>query len=53
MDPGSLKAFLDSTKDSTPEERAEKLEADDQICDVHDKVAKEGQTKVRRSFIAV
>jgi len=41
---GSLKTFLDATKDSTPEERAAKLEGNGDICGVHDTVAKEGQT---------
>ena len=43
---GVLKKFLDSTASSSPEERAAKLEADEDICKVHDKVAKEGQTAV-------
>lgn len=43
---GSLKSFLDSVKDASPAERAERLEKDDDICGVHDKVAQEGQTKV-------
>ena len=42
---GPLKTFLEATKDMTPEERAEKLEADDDICKSHDDAAKEGQTR--------
>lgn len=42
---GPLKTFLEVTKDMSPEERAEKLEADDDICKSHDDAAKEGQTR--------
>ena len=42
---GPLKTFLETTKDLSPEERAEKLEADDDICKSHDDAAKEGQTR--------
>jgi len=42
---GPLKTFLEATKDMSPEERAEKLEADDDICKSHDDAAKEGQTR--------
>lgn len=42
---GPLKTFLETTKDMTPGERAEKLEADDAICKSHDDAAKEGQTR--------
>jgi len=42
---GPLKAFLEATKDLSPEERAEKLEANDDICKSHDAAAKEGQTR--------
>ncbi len=48
LDSGFLKAFLDASAGMTPQQRAEKLEKDDSICQVHDTVAKEGQTKVRR-----
>lgn len=51
LDSGFLKSFLDSTKSLNPAERAAKLESDDDICGVHDKVAKEGQTAVRTFFI--
>jgi len=44
MGDGSLKTFLEATKDATPEERAVKLEADDSICKNHDDVARQGQT---------
>merc|ERR1719431_956780 len=40
----SLNTFLTSTKTSSPAERAEKLEADDSICQSHDAAAREGQT---------
>ena len=56
---GPLKTFVEATKDMSPEERAEKLEFDDKICDSHDAAAREGQTaapdrddKVDYHFIA-
>ena len=47
LDNGILKDFLESTKESTPEERAKQLEENDSVCEVHDNIAREGQTAVR------
>jgi len=44
LDDGPLKKFVEATKAASPEERAEKLEDDDDICDAHDRAAREGQT---------
>jgi len=44
LDNGILKDFLESTKESTPEERAKQLEENDSVCEVHDNIAREGQT---------
>lgn len=46
-----LPLLQESTKDKSPEERAEALEADDDICKSHDAVAREGQTAVRKEKI--
>ena len=47
MDPSSkLGAFFEETKDDSPDVRAEKLEAHKAISEVHDEVAKQGQTSV-------
>ena len=46
LESGILKDFLDSTKDSSPEERAKKLEDDENVVKVHDDIAKKGQTAV-------
>ena len=47
MDPASkLGEFFEETKDDSPDVRAEKLEAHKAISEVHDEVAKEGQTSV-------
>ena len=40
-----LKRFVEATKDLTAEERAVRLEADDDICGAHDEAAREGQTR--------
>lgn len=47
LDDGILKDFLETTKDSSPEERAKQLEENMAVCEVHDHIAKEGQTAVR------
>ncbi len=47
---GYIREFLDATKDCSPEERAKKLEEYNDICAVHDTIAKEGQTAVRRGL---
>ena len=39
-----LKKFLEATKDASPEERAKQLEDNSDVCEVHDTIAKEGQT---------
>lgn len=41
---GILKDFLEATKDSSPEEKAKQLEDNNQVCEVHDNIAREGQT---------
>lgn len=47
LDPASkLGEFFEETKDDSPDVRAEKLEAHKAISEVHDEVAKEGQTSV-------
>ena len=47
LDPTSkLGAFFEETKDDSPDVRAEKLEAHKAISEVHDEVAKQGQTSV-------
>ena len=46
LNDGPLKKFLEATKDASPEERAVKLEGDQDICETHDQVAQEGQTAV-------
>ena len=47
LDPTSkLGAFFEETKDDSPEVRAEKLEAHKAISEVHDEVARQGQTSV-------
>ena len=45
LNDGPLKTFVEATKDMSPAERAEKLEADDDICKSHDDAAREGQTR--------
>ena len=59
LNDGPLKTFLTATKLMSPEERASKLESDDDICSSHDDAAREGQTsapnrddKVDYHFIA-
>ena len=42
---GLLKRFVEATKDLSAEERAVRLEADDDICGAHDEAAREGQTR--------
>ena len=42
---GPLKRFIEATRDLSAEERAERLEADDDICGAHDEAAREGQTR--------
>ena len=42
---GALKTFVEATLSLSPEERAVKLEADDAICECHDRAAREGQTR--------
>jgi len=44
LDEGILKEFLEKTKDATPEEKAKQLEDSSAVCDVHDTIAKQGQT---------
>ena len=47
LDPTSkLGAFFEETKGDSPEVRAEKLEAHKAISEVHDEVARQGQTSV-------
>ncbi|GBM65582.1 Ubiquitin carboxyl-terminal hydrolase isozyme L3 [Araneus ventricosus] len=41
----TLKEFLDRTADMSPEERGQELEMDENLCCVHEEVAKEGQTE--------
>ena len=46
LDPTSkLGAFFEETKGDSPEVRAEKLEAHKAISEIHNKVAKEGQSR--------
>merc|ERR1719447_738593 len=45
LNDGPLKKFIEATKEMTPEERAVKLEGDDDICNSHDAAAREGQTQ--------
>ena len=42
---GPLKRFVEATKTLSAEERAVRLEADDDICGAHDEAAREGQTR--------
>ena len=42
---GPLKSFVEATRKLSAEERAERLEADDDICGAHDEAAREGQTR--------
>ena len=42
---GPLKTFVEATLSLSAEERAVKLEADDAICECHDRAAREGQTR--------
>ena len=44
LDSGHLKDFLESTREKSPEERATELEGNAKICEVHDNIAREGQT---------
>merc|ERR1712241_211173 len=44
LDNGHLKDFLESTREKSPEERATELEGNAKICEVHDNIAREGQT---------
>lgn len=46
LDDGILKDFLNATKEASPEERAKQLEDNMAVCEVHDTIAKEGQTAV-------
>ncbi|GFX59646.1 ubiquitin carboxyl-terminal hydrolase isozyme L3 [Trichonephila clavipes] len=41
----TLKEYLDRTADMSPEERGQELEMDENLCCVHEEVAKEGQTE--------
>lgn len=41
----SLNGFLDRTKDMSPEERGQELEMDESICEMHESLAKEGQSQ--------
>ena len=51
LENGILKDFLDSTKGVTPEERAKQLEENIQVSEVHDNIAREGQTAVSEILI--
>lgn len=51
LEKGCLKDFLEDTKDDSPEERAVKLEDNQEVCSTHDEVAQEGQTAVRTLFL--
>ena len=42
---GPLKTFMETTLSLSAEERAVRLEADDAICECHDRAAREGQTQ--------
>ena len=42
---GPLKTFVETTLRLSAEERAVRLEADDAICECHDRAAREGQTR--------
>ena len=53
LDEGILKEFLEKTKDATPEEKAKQLEDSSAVCDVHDTIAKQGQTAVSVFLIVV
>jgi len=44
LENGILKDFLENTKAKSPEERAKQLEDDNDVCGVHDEIAKKGQT---------
>merc|ERR1712029_701460 len=44
LDNGHLKDFLESTREKSPQERATELEGNAKICEVHDNIAREGQT---------
>ena len=46
LESGHLKDFLEVTKEQSPEERAKQLEENAKICEVHDNIAREGQTAV-------
>ena len=46
LDSGHLKDFLEATREKSPEERATQLEENTKICEVHDNIAREGQTAV-------
>ena len=46
LDPASkLGKFFEETKDDSPAVRSEKLEAHKAISEIHNKVAKEGQSR--------
>lgn len=45
----TLKEFLERTKDMSPEERGQELEMDENLCCVHESLAKEGQTEAPES----
>jgi len=45
-----LKNFIDATKSLSPDEKGQKLEADEKIGDIHEACAQEGQTEVRKTF---
>lgn len=42
---GALKSFYEKAKDLTPEERGKLLEKDQDIIDIHQSIAREGQTQ--------
>ena len=46
LEDGVLKDFLTKTAKASPEERATELEESKEVCEVHDTIAKEGQTSV-------
>lgn len=52
LEDGVLKTFLSETSSGTPEERAGKLEDNASVCNIHDEVAREGQTAVSPDFFS-
>ena len=51
LEGGHLKEFLEATREKSPEERATQLEDNAKICEVHDNIAREGQTAVSHEFV--